>query len=104
MKTAIPVPIEQIRQICRKYDVIELYIFGSVLRDDFRADSDVDFVVAFREGTSLGPRMTRLFDLQEELASLFGRPVDIVLKKEVEQSENPVRKREVLMTMEPIVV
>lgn len=48
--TRLPLPMDSIAEICRRFGVERLEVFGSVLRDDFRPDSDVDFLVTFREG------------------------------------------------------
>ena len=100
MKTAIPLPLDRIIEVCRKYDVTELSVFGSVLGEDFRPDSDVDFLVTFRPDADLGPWMCRFFDLQDELAALTGRPVDLVERPAVEKSRNPIRKRSILASAE----
>ncbi|MDO8631882.1 MAG: nucleotidyltransferase domain-containing protein [Phycisphaerales bacterium] len=87
---------EQIREFCRKWRITEFSLFGSVLREDFRPDSDVDAIVNFAEGSHWG-----LFDIcrmEEELRSIFQRDVDLVTRKSIEQSENYIRSREVLGT------
>lgn len=104
MKSAVQIPIDDIRQLCRKYDVAELYVFGSVLREDFRPESDVDLLVTFREGAQLGPWMSRYFELEEELSHLLGRPVDLVIRQTLERSENYIRRNHILSTAEPIFV
>ena|ERR1051326_3598816 len=104
MNAAIQMPVEDIRKLCRKYDVVELSVFGSVLRDDFRADSDVDLLVTFREGVDPGPWMSRYLDLEEDLSKLLGRPVDLVVRREVERSENHIRRNHILSTAEAIFV
>lgn len=68
-------------------------LFGSVLREDFNEDSDVDVLVFFQEKPSWS--LFDLIDLQEELQNLFSRPVDIVQKKEL---NNPYRRQEILKT------
>jgi len=84
----------QIAQFCRKWQVAELSLFGSALRGDYRPDSDVDVLVDF------APEARRsLFDLvemEEELRRIFGREVDLVEKKAVEESENYIRRRAIL--------
>jgi predicted nucleotidyltransferase len=60
--------------ICRRHAVSRLSAFGSVLRDDFRAESDIDLLVEFEAGRTPG---FGFFSLQEELTRLFGRPVDL---------------------------
>lgn len=100
----MPIPIDGIGVICRKFEVTELDVFGSVLRDDFRADSDVDLLVTFREGTRLGPWMSRVIELENELSRLLGRKVDLVMRPDVERSANYIRRNEILKTAEPIFV
>lgn len=100
MKTAIPLPLDRIREVCRRYDVTELSVFGSVLGDDFGPDSDVDLLVTFRPEADLGPWMSRFFELQAELSALAGRAVDLVERPAVESSRNPIRKRHILGSAE----
>jgi uncharacterized protein len=77
MKPAIP--RERLADFCRRNHIRRLSLFGSVLRDDFRADSDIDVLVEFEPGHVPGLRFIRL---QDELSSLFdGRPVDLVTPK-----------------------
>lgn len=74
----IAIPMDALADICRGYHVRELALFGSVLRDDFRADSDVDVLVEFEPGARVG--FLEMAGLQEELMALLGRPIDIVSK------------------------
>ena len=72
----IPVDRERLVETCRRYHVRKLSIFGSALREDFRADSDVDVLVEFEPGHT--PGFFRLFDMECELSDLFGgRKVDL---------------------------
>jgi predicted nucleotidyltransferase len=85
---------ERLAAFCRRWAVAELALFGSVLRDDFRPDSDADVLVAFAPGARRG-----LFDLVEmeaELAGLLGRRVDLVTRRAVEESDNWIRRRAIL--------
>ena len=102
-KTRIPLPMDRIREICRKYDVTELSVFGSVLRDDFSPDSDVDFLVVFRDNDA-GPWAGKFMYMEEELSPLLGRPVDVVDKGGVEQSRNYIRRKQILGSAEVIYV
>lgn len=77
----IPVRQEQIEAFCRKWKIRELALFGSVLRDDFRAESDVDVLVEFEPETRY--TLFDFLDIQEELREMFGRPVDLVQKSAV---------------------
>lgn len=89
----IPIPTEQIQGFSRKWKIREFSLFGSVLRDDFRPDSDVDVLVSFHPNA--GWSLWDLFDMQDELAALFGRPVDLIEK---EALRNPFRRHEILTT------
>jgi hypothetical protein len=80
-----------------------LAVFGSALRDDFRRDSDVDFLVVF-ENDDYGPWLSKLTDLEEELSRLLGRKVDLVSKRGVEQSENYIRRKHILESAEVVYV
>jgi len=72
----IPVPGRQLSGLCRRYRVRRLALFGSVLRDDFRPDSDVDVLVAFEPNARVG--FLALSRMQRELSELFQRSVDLV--------------------------
>jgi len=67
-----------IAEFCHRWGVAELALFGSVLRDDFGPDSDVDVLVEFKPGTEIG--LLAFSRMQRELASILGRPVDLVTK------------------------
>jgi predicted nucleotidyltransferase len=92
---AIEIPREKLRDFCRKWKITEFALFGSVTRpDEFRADSDVDVLARFEPGAPWS-----LFDwvsMEDELAAIFGRPVDLVEKVTVETSDNRFRKRSIL--------
>ena len=96
-------PTEVISDVCRKHDVEELAIFGSVLRDDFGPVSDLDFLVVFKDNDA-GPWMGKFMDLEEELSQVLGRRVDVVDKRGVEQSENYIRRRHILSSARVIYV
>lgn len=101
-KTAIPLPMDKLEAFCRKWQITELAIFGSVLSDDFRPDSDVDFLVTFAPEASWG--LAGHFDMREELAEMFGRKVDLVSKKAIERSRNYIRRKDILSSAEVIYV
>lgn len=86
----LDLPMEQIAAICRKYHVRELSLFGSVLRDDFGPESDVDFLVVFEPEARIG--FVKLFGLQHEFEELLQRSVDVVPKDGL----NPVIRKAVL--------
>jgi len=72
----IAVPKDRIAEFCQRNHIHKLSLFGSVLREDFRTDSDIDVLVEFEPGHV--PGFFRLFDMEEELSSiLYGRKVDL---------------------------
>jgi uncharacterized protein len=91
----VEVPREKIAEFCRKWRVSELALFGSVLRDDFRPDSDVDVLVSWPSYDAT-PSLFEHVDMEDELAEIFGRPVDLVSRKGVERSSNRFRKKSIL--------
>jgi predicted nucleotidyltransferase len=70
------IPPQTLADFCRRNRICHLGLFGSVLRDDFRLDSDVDLLVEFETGARVS--LFTLADIQDELSALFGRPVDLV--------------------------
>jgi len=91
------IPRKKITLFCQKWNVVEFALFGSVLRTDFNATSDVDALVTFASSSE-----TSLFDLaqmQLELQELFGRRVDLVEKASL---TNPYRKATILESAEVI--
>ena len=101
-KVRIDIPQEKIADFCRRWKINEFSFFGSVLREDFGPESDVDVLVTFAEDTKWS-----LFDLvtmQDELKEIMGREVDLVERQAVERSENYIRRRHVLHNLEPVYV
>lgn len=74
-KAIIDLPRERIAAFCRRHGIRELRLFGSALRDDFRDDSDVDFLVEFEPGTTIG--LLGLAQLELELSEMVGRKADL---------------------------
>ena len=79
------------------YSVAEISIFGSSVRDDITDDSDIDLLVTFTHESTIS--LFDLIDLEQQLAELFGRPVDIV---EPASLKNPIRRHEILSTKQPL--
>ena len=86
----------QIAEICRRYHVRELMLFGSALREDFRPDSDFDLLVEFELDAKIG--LIELGNMEGELEDLFGRKVDLVPK----QGLKPRVRDNVLNSAEPV--
>lgn len=79
IRDRLNIPMDELDALCRRYHVRELALFGSVLRDDFREDSDIDVLVEFEEGAPIG--LLDYVGLQDDLTELFGRKVDLVSKR-----------------------
>ncbi len=94
-------PVEEIVEVCRRFDVRELAVFGSVFREDFQPGSDVDFLVVF-ESPDLGPWMEKLGRFEEELSQALGRKADVALKSSVQSACNYIRREEILRTARTI--
>jgi len=85
-----------VADFCRRWRIRELALFGSALRDDFSDRSDLDLLVTFAPDADWS-----LLDhvrMQMELSDLLGRPVDLVSRRAIERSSNPIRRREILGT------
>ena len=87
---------EAIAAFCKKWGIKELALFGSVLRDDFGPESDVDVLYTMLPDRQCG--FHEYFDMKDELEKLFESPVDLVRKSLVEQSPNWIRRRHILST------
>lgn len=87
----------QIAQFCQRWNIAEFALFGSVLRDDFHSDSDIDVVVGFSGEHSL--TWDDRIQMQKEIEALFERKVDLVNKKYL---KNPYRRHEILRTRQVI--
>jgi len=87
----IEIPMEKIRAFCAKWKVVEFSLFGSVLRDDFRPDSDIDVLLSFQEKSAWS--LYDLVDMKDELKAIFGREVDLVEKEAI---RNPYRRQSML--------
>jgi uncharacterized protein len=98
----IEIPKEQVADFCRRWRILELSLFGSALREDFRPDSDLDLLVTFAPGADW--RYWDLMTMQDELQTLFRRKVDLVERRLVETSENWIRRKHILEHAEPVYV
>jgi len=96
------IPLTEVTKFCQKWQIIEYALFGSVLRDDFNSNSDIDCLVKFSDYADWS-----LFDrvkMKQELAVIFGRKVDLVNRKSIENSQNWLRKQEILKNQKVIYV
>ena len=95
MSPKIPIDHKKITAFCKKWNITEFAVFGSVLREDFRQDSDVDVLVTFGPGG--GITFDNRVDMLDELNVIFNREVDLVEKKAI---SNPFRRHSILTTKE----
>jgi predicted nucleotidyltransferase len=94
VQTAIPIPMERIVEFCRRWGLSELSLFGSILREDFGPDSDVDVLVSYGRDWPHG-----LFEwarMREELREMFGRETDLTSRPGLERSRNASRRQSIL--------
>ena len=78
LTSGIDLPVDRIADLCRRYDVQELAVFGSAARGDMQPNSDIDILVDFKASARIG--IVKFASLSEELESLLGRGVDLVTK------------------------
>jgi predicted nucleotidyltransferase len=103
MHPAIAEKRDSVAELCRRYGVVRLEVFGSAARGvDFDpAVSDADFIVDFGRVDGLPP-LEQFFGFAEELEKLLGRPVDLVERAAIEGSRNYIRRRAILENAEAI--
>jgi len=87
----IPIDDSRIAEFCRKWRIVEFSLFGSVLRDDFQPDSDVDVLVRFEPDAPWS--LLDIVGMTDELKQVFGRDVDLVEKDAI---RNPFRRQSIL--------
>lgn len=100
VSTAIELPMDTIADFCQRWQVTEFSLFGSVLRDDFRSDSDIDVMVQFHPEAH--PTFSSLDQMEAELKTLFHRDVDLIARGGIEHSRNYLRRREILSSAQVI--
>ena len=93
----IPIPFPRIRDFCHTWKIAELSVFGSVLREDFRPDSDVDVLVTFAQDGQWS--LYDWVDMIAELREIFGRDVDLLSSQSL---RNPFRRHAILKTCETL--
>ncbi len=96
----INIPEEEIADFARRWKIREMALFGSVLRDDFHENSDIDVLVTFSSGFQ--PTVSDYMDMEDALKAMFGRDVDVVERRLVEQSDNYIRRRHILNSAQVI--
>ncbi|MBI2757745.1 MAG: nucleotidyltransferase family protein [Chloroflexi bacterium] len=94
-KLKIKIPRKELAEFCRRNHIRKLAFFGSVLRDDFGPNSDIDILVEFEPGKTPG---FGFVGMAYELEKIFKRQVDLATFKGAEVSRNPIRRKEIIET------
>jgi predicted nucleotidyltransferase len=97
---AIELPMEKIAEFCDRWQVIEFSLFGSVLRGDFRPDSDIDVMVQFH--SEAHPTFSTLDQMEAELKTIFRRDIDLITRHGIEASRNYLRRQAILSSAQVI--
>lgn len=87
---------DDLRAFCRRWGITRLSAFGSVLRNDFDADSDLDVLAEFEP--AVRHTIFQLMEMEAELSALTGRPVDFVERRAIERSPNYLRRQQILQS------
>lgn len=95
----IDIPKDEIAAFCQRNGIKRLALFGSVLRDDFTAESDVDVIVEFEPGKTPG---LEFLTMQDELSEIYGRRVDLHTFRGVESNPNWLLRNEILNSAEAV--
>ena len=96
----VPIDRTRITDFCRKWKITELSLFGSVFREDFGPDSDVDVLVRFAPEADWG--LLEHVAMEEELSAIVGRKMDLVTRRAVERSTNRIRREAILGSAEVV--
>lgn len=94
MEPRIPIDRDKIEAFCKKWKIIEFSLFGSVLTDDFRPDSDVDVMVEFESPTMW--TLKNLDEMEDELSEVLGRRADLSTKLGITHMRNYIRRNSIL--------
>ncbi len=97
---AIDYDKEKLRDFCRRWKITEFSLFGSVVRNDFGPESDVDVMVTFEKGAPW--TLFSMVHMEDELVEIFGRPVDLLTRRSIERSLNPIRRDSILGNAVPL--
>ena len=93
---------DRLANFCQQNHILELSLFGSILRDDFREDSDIDILVVFDRDAKPHLSLMDLVGIQYQLEALFDRKVDLIEKRSVINSHNWIRRNNILNTAQII--
>ena len=100
LEPVIDLPQAKIVEFCQRWQITELALFGSVLRPDIQAESDIDVLVTFAPEAHWS--LLDHVEMQDELQAILGRPVDLLTRAGIERSQNYLRRRAILNSAEVI--
>ena len=100
IQTRFGLPSHEIVNFCKQWGITKMALFGSILRDDFRADSDIDLLITFAPNARQG--LLTLAKIKHELESRLNRPIDLIPEASIQMSDNWIRQREILSTAQTI--
>lgn len=89
---------EKLADFCKPHHILELSVFGSILRDEFKADSDIDMLVVFDHSANPHLSLMDLVGMEYQLEDLVGREVDLIEKRSIVDSDNWIRRKNILDT------
>lgn len=93
---------EQLAAFCKQHHILELSLFGSVLRNDFKDDSDIDMLVVFDHSAIPHLSLMDLVGMEYHLEDMVGRSVDLIEKRSIMDSSNWIRRNNILNTAQVI--
>lgn len=91
---------QEIARFCQEWKITKMSLFGSILREDFNSDSDIDILIKFDIDARQG--LLTLAKLKHKLEEITKRPVDLVIQESIENSDNWIRKNEILNTAQVV--
>jgi uncharacterized protein len=100
LQTRLGLSSQDVATFCQRWGIIKMSLFGSILRDDFRADSDIDLLLTFAPNARQG--LLTLAKIKHELEARLQRPIDLSPEADLQMSDNWIRQREILSTAQTI--
>ncbi len=100
IQTRLGLTSQEIGNFCQQWGITKMALFGSILREDFRADSDIDLLITFAPDARQG--LLTLAKMKHELEFRLNRSIDLVPEASIQMSDNWIRQREILSTAQTI--
>ena len=100
LQSRLGITPEQLAEFCQRWKMVKLALFGSVLHDDFRPDSDIDIMVEFH--STACPTFSTLDCMEAKLKIMFDREIDLITRQGIASSRNYLRRHEILSSAQVI--